>query len=36
VLNTLAIDVLENGGEVSILEQKDAPGEKSLTAILRY
>ena len=36
VLNTLASDVLENGGEVSILEQKDAPGEKSLTAILRY
>jgi hypothetical protein len=36
VVNTLAIDVLENGGEVSILEQKDAPGEKSLTAILRY
>ncbi|MGJ1030186.1 hypothetical protein [Enterococcus gallinarum] len=36
VLNTLAKNVLENSGEVSILEQKDAPDEKSLTAILRY
>ena len=35
VLNTLAKNVLENSGEVSILEQKDAPDEKSLTAILR-
>jgi hypothetical protein len=32
----LAKNVLENSGEVSILEQKDAPDEKSLTAILRY
>ena len=36
VLNTLTKNVLENSGEVSILEQKDAPDEKSLTAILRY
>ncbi|WP_461198311.1 baeRF6 domain-containing protein [Enterococcus sp. N249-2] len=36
VLNTLAKDVVDNGGEVSILEQEDAPGGKSLTAILRY
>ena len=36
VLNTLADDVVTNGGEVFILDQKDAPDEKSLTAILRY
>lgn len=36
VLNALADDVIINGGKVFILDQKDAPDEKSLTAILRY
>ncbi|WP_368252093.1 hypothetical protein [Enterococcus sp. 2201sp1_2201st1_B8_2201SCRN_220225] len=36
VLNTLVINTLKNGGEAHILDQKDAPDEKSLTAILRY
>ena len=36
VLNQLADDVITNGGQVFILDQKDAPDEKSLTAILRY
>ncbi|EOH86191.1 baeRF6 domain-containing protein [Enterococcus villorum] len=36
VLNELADNVLTNGGQVFILEQKDAPDEKSLVAILRY
>lgn len=36
VLNTLTEQVIQNGGEVFILEQKDAPGEKSLLAVLRY
>ena len=36
VLNELADNVITNGGQVFILEQKDAPDEKSLVAILRY
>lgn len=36
VLNTLVINTLKNGGEAHLLAQKDAPDEKSLTAILRY
>ena len=36
VLNELADNVIMNGGEVFILDQKDAPDEKSLVAILRY
>ena len=36
VLNTLVINTLKNGGEADLLAQKDAPDEKSLTAILRY
>lgn len=36
VLNTLADDVLHAGGEVHVLDQEDAPGQKSLIAILRY
>lgn len=36
VLNKIAYDVLVNSGEVHILEQKDAPDEKTLVAILRY
>lgn len=36
VLNTLADDVLHSGGEVHVLEQDDAPGQRSLVAILRY
>lgn len=36
VLNTIARDVLRNSGDVFVLEQEDAPGEKSLYATLRY
>ncbi|KAF1295840.1 hypothetical protein BAU15_04710 [Enterococcus sp. JM4C] len=36
VLNTLADDVLQNSGQVFVLDQKDAPDEKSLLGILRY
>lgn len=36
VLNTLADNVVTNGGEVYVLDQKDSPDEKSLVAILRY
>lgn len=36
VLNTMADEVVKNGGQVFILDQKDAPDEKSLVAILRY
>ncbi len=36
VLNELADNVIMNGGQVVILEQKEAPDEKSLVAILRY
>lgn len=36
VLNTMADHVVKNGGEVFILDQADAPDEKSLVAILRY
>ncbi|EPH95063.1 hypothetical protein D920_02705 [Enterococcus faecalis 13-SD-W-01] len=36
VLNTIADDVLANGGQVFILDQNDAPDKKSLAAILRY
>lgn len=36
VLNNLVADVVKNSGQVFVLEQKDAPDEKSLTAILRY
>lgn len=36
VLNDIAYDTISNGGEVYILDQMDAPDEKSLTAILRY
>ena len=28
--------MIENGGDVFVLDQKDAPGEKELVAILRY
>lgn len=36
VLNTTARDVLRNSGDVFVLEQEDAPGNKSLFATLRY
>lgn len=36
VLNTLADDTIRNGGDVFVLDQNDAPGEKELVAILRY
>lgn len=36
VLNNLADEVIEKGGKVYVLEQKDSPDEKSLVAILRY
>ncbi|MPN41836.1 hypothetical protein SDC9_189391 [bioreactor metagenome] len=36
VLNQLADDVIETGGQVFILDQKESPDEKSLVAILRY
>ncbi|MGX7197301.1 baeRF6 domain-containing protein [Enterococcus olivae] len=36
VLNTLADDTISNSGEVFILDEKDAPGEKELFAVLRY
>ncbi|EOZ5809221.1 hypothetical protein ACQUIQ_001407 [Enterococcus hirae] len=36
VLNELTDNVIMNGGQVVILEQKEAPDEKSLVAILRY
>lgn len=36
VLNKLAVNVLENSGQVFVLDQKDAPDEKSLLGILRY
>lgn len=36
VLNTLAADTIQNGGEVFILDKKDAPGQKQLFAALRY
>lgn len=36
VLNELADNVIKNGGQVFVLDQKVAPDEKSLLAILRY
>ncbi|MGX7124526.1 baeRF6 domain-containing protein [Enterococcus viikkiensis] len=36
VLNEIADDVIKNGGQVFVLDQKDAPDEKSLLAVLRY
>ncbi|GCF92918.1 hypothetical protein NRIC_08090 [Enterococcus florum] len=36
VLNEIADHVIKNSGQVFILDQKDAPDEKSLLAILRY
>ena len=36
VLNEIADNVIKNGGQVFVLDQKDAPDEKSLLAILRY
>lgn len=36
VLNTLADNVLKTGGQVFVLDQADAPDEKSLVAIVRY
>lgn len=36
ILNSLSKQVIETGGQVSILEQADAPAEKSLVAFLRY
>ncbi|MHC5268064.1 baeRF6 domain-containing protein [Enterococcus sp. LJL98] len=35
-LNQLSIDTIVHGGDVFILEQSDAPGERSLIASLRY
>lgn len=35
-LNSLSIDTLINGGDVYVLEQKNAPGQKGLIASLRY
>ena len=36
LLNTIAYQVIQNGGQVFVLDQKAAPDEKSLAAILRY
>lgn len=36
VLNEITDNVIKNGGQVFVLDQKDAPDEKSLLAILRY
>ncbi|MHC5249762.1 baeRF6 domain-containing protein [Enterococcus sp. LJL90] len=36
VLNDIAYNTISGGGEVFILDQQDAPDEKSLVAILRY
>lgn len=36
VLNEIADDVIKSGGKVFVLDQSDAPDEKSLLAILRY
>ncbi|MGK0551520.1 hypothetical protein ACSFB8_05665 [Enterococcus faecalis] len=36
ILNTIAYEVLQNGGHVFVLEQQNAPDEKSLVAVLRY
>ncbi|MBO1305110.1 hypothetical protein JZO70_02985 [Enterococcus sp. 669A] len=36
VLNETADQVIKNGGQVFVLDQKDAPDEKSLLAILRF
>lgn len=36
VLNEVADNVIKSGGQVFVLDQKDAPDEKSLLAILRY
>lgn len=36
ILNEIAFDVLENSGSVYVLDQKDAPQEKSLLGILRF
>lgn len=36
ILNDISWDVIKNSGEVFILDQKDAPDEKSLVAVLRY
>lgn len=36
VLNEIAENVIRNGGQVFVLDQKDAPDEKSLLAVLRY
>ncbi|WP_125604592.1 baeRF6 domain-containing protein [Lapidilactobacillus bayanensis] len=36
ILNTMAINALQNKGEAHILEQKFVPGSRSLLAILRY
>lgn len=35
-LNSTSIETITNGGDVYILEQEDAPGEKPLLGILRY
>lgn len=36
VLNEVSEDVIATGGQVFLLDQKDAPDEKSLLAVLRY
>ena len=36
LLNEIADNVIKNSGQVYVLDQKDAPDEKSLLAILRY
>ena len=36
LLNTIAYQVIQNGGQVFVLDHKAAPDEKSLAAILRY
>lgn len=36
VLNEITANVTKTGGQVFVLEQKDAPDEKSLLAVLRY
>lgn len=36
VLNNIVVDVISGSGAVHILNQRDAPSEKSLVAVLRY
>jgi hypothetical protein len=36
ILNTIAYQVIQNGGKVFVLDQQNAPDEKSMVAILRY